>query len=92
MYKHYVKLDENNFIIHGFSSAFQKPEESDICINESAGRHFNLIIRDAHGRPFLKWDGTDIKNVDLPEPSVEKDEVEKLRELVADLIAYVLGE
>ena len=43
MNKHYVRLDENNFIIKGFSDAFEQPLETDICINENGGRHFTMF-------------------------------------------------
>lgn len=40
--KHYIRIDEHNRIIKGFSDAFEKPLETDICINEYGGRHFEL--------------------------------------------------
>ncbi len=43
--KHYIRLDSNNCIIKGFSDAFEEPEESDICINQEGGRHFELFGR-----------------------------------------------
>lgn len=39
--KHYVKLDLNNYIIKGFSDAFEQVIETDIYISEG-GRHFEL--------------------------------------------------
>lgn len=41
MNKHYIRLHETN-IIKGFSDAFETPLETDICINEDGGRHFEL--------------------------------------------------
>lgn len=40
--KHYIRIDFNNIIIHGFSDAFEQPKVADICINEQGGRHFEL--------------------------------------------------
>lgn len=40
--KHYVRHNEELYIIKGFSDAFEKPQEADICINENGGRHFEL--------------------------------------------------
>lgn len=40
--KHYIRLDSNNYIIEGFSDAFEQPQENDICINVKGGRHFEL--------------------------------------------------
>lgn len=42
MAKHYITIDENNFIIDGFSNNFREPAETDICINENANRQFKL--------------------------------------------------
>ncbi len=42
-YKHYIKVDENNYVIKGFSDAFEQPGNDDICINQEGGRHFELL-------------------------------------------------
>ena len=39
--KHYVRVNENNFILKSFSDAFEQPTELDIFI-EDGGRHYNL--------------------------------------------------
>jgi hypothetical protein len=44
MNKHYITIDANNRIIDGFSDAFRKPSETDICINEEGGYQFRLVI------------------------------------------------
>jgi len=41
--KHYIRVDENNHIIKGFSDAFEQPEDIDTCINQEGGRHFELL-------------------------------------------------
>lgn len=41
--KHYIRIDDNNHIIKGFSDAFEEPVEFDICINEEGGRQFELL-------------------------------------------------
>ena len=43
MAKHYVRVDEEDKIVHGFSSDFEKPLDTDICINENGGRQFELL-------------------------------------------------
>lgn len=40
--KHYIRINENSFITHGFSTYFEKELETDICIKENAERHFEL--------------------------------------------------
>lgn len=39
--KHYIRT-ENNIVIKGFSDAFEKPLDTDICINTKGGRHFEI--------------------------------------------------
>ena len=42
MGKHYIRLDNENRIIKGFSDDFEQALETDICVNEGEGRHFEL--------------------------------------------------
>lgn len=46
MSKHYIRLNENNLIIKGFSDDFEQPLDTDICINENGGRHFAFVLSD----------------------------------------------
>ena len=41
MNKHYIRV-ENGIVVKGFSDAFEIPLETDICINENGGRHFEI--------------------------------------------------
>lgn len=41
--KHYIRIDAYSRIVYGFSDAFEQPADSDICINEQGGRHFELF-------------------------------------------------
>lgn len=40
--KHYIRVD-NGTVVYGFSDAFETSLETDICINENGGRHFELF-------------------------------------------------
>lgn len=42
MAKHYIRLDSSNRVVKGFSTDFEEPLETDICITEKGGRHFEL--------------------------------------------------
>lgn len=42
MSKYYIRLDENNNTVKGFSDDFEKPMDTDICIKENGGRQFEL--------------------------------------------------
>ena len=66
--KHYIRIDEENRIIHGFSDAFGQPQDGDICINDKGGYQFRLVIadglseenpplRDDYGVLLYRWDG-----------------------------------
>ena len=39
--KHYIRV-ENTLVVKGFSDAFETPLETDICINDKGGRHFEI--------------------------------------------------
>ena len=39
--KHYIRV-ENEIVVKGFSTAFGTPLDTDICINEKGGRHFEI--------------------------------------------------
>ncbi|MFB0845770.1 hypothetical protein [Paenibacillus oleatilyticus] len=49
-YAHYVRTDAAGIVIHGFSSAFETPEQTDTCIDENGGRHFALDLRNERGQ------------------------------------------
>jgi len=61
--KHYVTL-KDGFIVDGFSDAFRQPQDTDVCINEDAGRQFTLNgltnpqLKDEDGFALYKADGT----------------------------------
>lgn len=60
--KHYIRTNSDNNITHGFSDAFEKPQDGDILINEQGGRHFELfgqrtVPLTKEGIPASKWDG-----------------------------------
>ena len=59
MYKHYIKVNgkdanNNDIIVQSFTTGFQEPEETDICILDySSQRHFNLSLP-------MSYNGTEI--------------------------------
>lgn len=62
--KHYIRVDEQNRIIDGFTDAFIQPWQTDICINEYGGYQFrlfpdseeNLIPHNSDSVPLYKWE------------------------------------
>lgn len=54
-YKHYIRIDENNYVIKAFSNAFEQPLDTDILIAETEERHFNLNLFAINSAPKYKW-------------------------------------
>ena len=83
--KHYI-TEQHGFIINGFSDAFQQPVETDICINEDGGRHFqingatNPQIKDDEGFSLYKYINGEISTATQEEqPQYAEVQVNKLR-------------
>lgn len=79
-YKHYIRVDEDNRIIKGFSDAFEQPEEQDICINQEGSRHFELLgvinpsLFDSAGCHLYKYTDEIITETTEEERAVEVEE------------------
>ena len=66
--KHYIRIDNNNYIIDGFSDAFRQPTENDICINEQGSYQFRLFpngeenppLFEGFGIPLYEWNGSEV--------------------------------
>lgn len=67
--KHYIRVDERNRIVDGFSDAFRKPSGDSICINEQGGYQFRLfpggeenpVLFDFNGMiPLYKWENGEV--------------------------------
>ena len=65
--KHFIRIDDRNRMVMGFSDAFNNSSpsegETDILINEQGGRHFRLILdgKPTHENPVdLMWDENNI--------------------------------
>ena len=72
-HKHYVRLNENSEVVHGFSDAFEQANDGDILLCETVERHFGidqsmpenfLPLHDAQMRPRWKWNGSKIVDND----------------------------
>jgi len=60
-YKHYIRINEAGTIVHGFSDAFEQPQDGDILIVEDGPRHFHLYwpepLVNERGQYRYKWIG-----------------------------------
>ena len=71
--KHFIRIDERDRIIHGYSDEFEEYQEGDIEINVgmNPGRHFVIFVDGEwltnpqltveYGIPLYKWSGTEIQ-------------------------------
>lgn len=55
-YNHYIRIDANNIIIHGFSDAFEEPQKDDIQLTGEFGRHFQVQLTNERGQFIYKWE------------------------------------
>ena len=63
--RHYIRTDERNRIVRGFSDAFKSPLETDILIEPEGGHQFRLFpggeenppLFNMEGIPLYRWDG-----------------------------------
>ncbi len=75
MYKHYIKIDEDNMIIDAFSSAFRQPQDGEILVADTNERHFHLDLRTTEGYLKKKWEGGKIK--DIPDKDIYTLDIKK---------------
>ena len=58
-YKHYIRTNEAGIIIHGFSDAFEQPQDGDILVLENGPRHFHLAwpepLTNERGQYRFRW-------------------------------------
>ena len=104
MAKHYIITDETGLILRGFSTDFEQPDASAICINEDGGRHFELNgvinppMTDYNGVPLYKFDGKKVVartqeelDADKPIASPVASIDERTSALEAALLELILG-
>lgn len=66
MSKHYIRIDEKNRIINGFSDDFEQQIDTDICIANDAGRQFEILgqvnpdIIDSNGILLYKYENNQV--------------------------------
>jgi len=58
-YNHYIRTNEAGEIIHGFSDAFEQPQDGDILVLENGPRHFHEAwpepLRNERGQYRFRW-------------------------------------
>ena len=91
---HYIRLDEQNRIVHGFSDAFESPTENDILINAEGSYQFRLVaggeenpqLCDEYFVPLYIYDNGKIarrssSDVEADRPEPEPPPVDRVSEL-----------
>ena len=97
-------MDPYNRIIKGFSTDFEDPQESDICINEEGGRHFEMCgkinpnLVNEKGIYLYKYENGEVVprteeeiNIDTAAlPTPPKTELEIMKETLDIIVASML--
>lgn len=100
MANHYIRTNEAGIIVHGFSDSFESPVEGDICITTDGGRHYNPVIRNDRGQFIYMWNVGFIERSQadledewesIPKNKSVEEEIDELRQIVADLSSLQLG-
>tara|TARA_R110002020_G_scaffold13283_6_gene48135 strand:- start:11898 stop:12485 length:588 start_codon:yes stop_codon:yes gene_type:complete len=82
MRKHYIEIDNDNYITKAFSDAFEQPTDTSICVNEKGSRHFHLELINNRGEFKYKY-----LNNEFVEQTEQSQAFIKSK-LLADLKAY----
>jgi hypothetical protein len=83
-YKHYIRINSNNEIIHAFSDAFQSPEETDILLGETEERHcqFQVMSDKYIGKYKYKYvDGEIIEKTEEELYTAEERKADKIKQI-----------
>ena len=58
-YNHYIRLNEAGEVVHGFSDAFEQPQDGDILVLGNGPRHFHEAwpesLRNERGQYRFRW-------------------------------------
>lgn len=76
--KHYIRVDARGVILYGFSSMFEQPLSTDICIRENGTTLFKLFD-DGEENPFLCDYVTNVPKYKWAEDHVELRSVEEIQ-------------
>ncbi|HOT31911.1 MAG TPA: hypothetical protein PLQ61_06905 [Bacteroidales bacterium] len=92
-YKHYIRLNSQNEIIHAFSDAFNIPEEADILLEETEERHCQLQIMSEKyiGKYKYKYvDGQIIEKTEEELYTAEERKADKIKAIKAEAERKIL--
>jgi hypothetical protein len=92
-YKHYIRLNSQNEIIHAFSDAFNIPEEADILLEETEERHCQLQIMSEKYIGKYKYKYIDGKIIEKSEEelfSIEEKKSDKIKAIKAEAERKIL--
>jgi hypothetical protein len=83
-YKHYIRINSNNEIIHAFSDAFEQPEKTDILLKETEERHcqFQVMSDKYIGKYKYKYvDGEIIEKTEEELYTAEERKADKIKQI-----------
>lgn len=92
-YKHYIRTNDQNEIIHAFSDAFEQPIETDILLGETEERHcqFQIMSEKYIGKYKYKFaDGEIIEKTDEELYTTEERKANKVKAIKAEAKRKIL--
>ena len=93
LYKHYIRLNTNNEIIHAFSDAFEQPEKTDILLKETKERHcqFQVFSEKYLGKYKYKYiDGQVVEKSEEELYSEEERKTDKIKAIKVEAKRKIL--
>jgi len=93
-YKHYIRLNSQNEIIHAFSNAFEQPSETDILLMETEERHcqFQVMSDKYIGKYKYKYiNGEIIEKSEEELYPIEERKLNKIKEIKAEAYRLITG-
>lgn len=92
-YKHYIRVNEEGLVVHGFSNAFEQPLTTDLPLSGDQGRHFQLQITNDRGQykykvannQLVERSQTELDTEWAARPAPPPSEIDLLRQQVNEL-------
>ena len=93
-YRHYIRLNSQNEIIHAFSNAFEQPSETDILLMETEERHcqFQVMSEKYIGKYKYKYiDGEVIEKSEDELYTLDERKADEIKAIKAEAYRLITG-
>ena len=88
--KHYIQINDQNFVTNGFSDVFYEPTAGDILLGTSTSRHFILFgqvnppLCDMYGVSLYRWDKGAVCEREAGEIAADQEKAQATAEAAAE--------